>query len=246
VLIGYGLLLTALAWLIEPYAPTRIGRARSDPGGLYPAMLVCLVAGPALLALSGALFPARAAVRVPAPAGRGAGPSPAPSRRRDAPGRRGSAGGRSRRPRVRRGPPGEPLALSSLLLSGTVIGALPGVAILLLLLVVAPLRPARRPAWPPPGAEVFAVAGLLGAGVALLVALFLVLAPRTDDPLVPPADVGRRVRGCLMVAAYFGGGGLVGTVLGGALPTAVGVLLGFGWLAGSGWFLLRRAYRGRE
>jgi hypothetical protein len=59
-LVAYGIAVAGLAALLAPNAPDHeySGSTRSgDPGSLYPAMLGCMLGGPALLVLCGAVFP---------------------------------------------------------------------------------------------------------------------------------------------------------------------------------------------
>lgn len=55
-LLGYGVLVAAAAWVVAPLAPAHVGGGRRDPSGLYPAWLVCVLLSVAVLACAGGLF----------------------------------------------------------------------------------------------------------------------------------------------------------------------------------------------
>jgi hypothetical protein len=52
----YGLLIAGFSALIASHVPEQDPGHRGDPGALYPTFLVCVLTGPVILALSGALF----------------------------------------------------------------------------------------------------------------------------------------------------------------------------------------------
>lgn len=55
-LLGYGVLVAAVAWAVAPLAPAHVGGGRGDPSGLYPAWLACVLLSVAVLACAGGLF----------------------------------------------------------------------------------------------------------------------------------------------------------------------------------------------
>lgn len=55
-LLGYGVLVAAAAWVVAPLSPAHVGGGRRDPSGLYPAWLVCVLLSVAVLACAGGLF----------------------------------------------------------------------------------------------------------------------------------------------------------------------------------------------
>lgn len=220
VLVAYGFGVAGLAALLAPYAPQDDPHvSRGDPAGIYGAMLVCMLGGPALLALSGAVFPAGAGAVT----------------RRPTTGR-GHDGDAEREGRE---------SAWGALLATALVTALLGTAFLLLLL--ATIAVARFPAWIPGGGGAFVVIGAVAAGgigaVAFLAGVLRVTGRRALPDLLRSRGAGAGV--LAGTAVGFAVTGLLGAQLGRVLPAVVVRLLALGWLLSAGpalaWIVRRRA-----